>query len=627
MICALAMPLATAGCEPQISTPASPSTKTTSGAKPLSKKKKKKKKKKNTKSARPGTALSSSKIEKIICKGHKHCRIKKTSSAGLDANKQPMQVVEITTDSKYTDYIKQTPYDYRDKGHPQTCEPLEYWFVRPTLIHHKTAETQPALLARGCGSFNPEHELRQDEVRVEPGLFSAFLSDAITTVELPSLQIAYRREEGVVQSSHDVTSTVWDWREMAGHNAGIDASCENEMSVEDNRKYDIPNFDYQPIIMTSLPAAFRKNGWKTTALASCSSTVTSLGHKTPKLDTGYVTHGKPGSSQDASFKVVMGSPTELYVEVRDPTLVRKAKNILHTDHLEIWLRDDLLCTKSFKNLFQWGISLDGKVHNFYGKHPKPPKAETRISKLKSGPHIVRFKITIPADYDALTVVYSDSDDGKSQKRLIATSDVKYRDQFSIGAVKRIPSKRGTCQIKNKKLEYTAELQKPSSPVAPKTAEALPPIFLDRRGEYPWSNERIGTLKRGQSTKDIERLLGKPSKKDDDDYSPGTGEYYAYWRYKTEGVTLMFSALEEKDPRTISKISIYPPSKLKTERGIGIGSTRAETEAAYATVIANKKGESDQSNESRVVVGSIFGGLLFYFEEGLVSEIFLGAAAE
>lgn len=484
-LCALAILGSTAGCQSQSPAPTADENpaKTASSTKPASEKtkktqKEKKPKKKEKPAASAGPALTSADIEAIICKGHKHCRTKKTFNAGLDANQQPMQVVEITTDSQITDHLKKDVYYFHENRDITPCEPLEYWFVQPTLIKKGDPKTQLALLTNACGGSDPYTVADPDEVTVEPGLFifstgesAAVIHSTTTSIELPSLQIIESTYGRRARTMTDFSSWTWNWRQLAGQHTGFDPHCEYETDEYKNGEYqsseddfDTPNFDYQPIIVTPLPAAFRNGGWKTTSLGSCSTSATSLGNKPPALDTGYVTHGKPGTAKDASFKVVMASPTEIYVEVTDSTLVHDAENILHTDHLEIWMRDEFICTKSYKNLFQWGITLDGEVHNFYGKHPKPPTTQTSITQNKNGTHTARFKITIPAQYDGLTVVYSDSEDGKSQKRLIATSAVKYRDQFSIGAVKNIPPERGSCHIKNNKLEYTPKLQKIKSPV-------------------------------------------------------------------------------------------------------------------------------------------------------------------
>ena len=76
------------------------------------------------------------------------------------------------------------------------------------------------------------------------------------------------------------------------------------------------------------------------------------------------------------------------------------------------------------------------------------------------------------------------------------------------------------------------------------------------------------------------------------------------------------------PKTIDSITIASPSKLQTQRGIGIASTEAEVAKAYGQFR-----NAESSTPERFVAGSDFGGVIFSFEQGKVSGIFIGAASE
>ena len=71
------------------------------------------------------------------------------------------------------------------------------------------------------------------------------------------------------------------------------------------------------------------------------------------------------------------------------------------------------------------------------------------------------------------------------------------------------------------------------------------------------------------------------------------------------------------------ITLAAPCTLATKRGIRIGSTEQEVKKAY------KKdwNKEDSTSSGRFVAGSIYGGIVFEFQNGKVSRIFLGAAAE
>lgn len=73
---------------------------------------------------------------------------------------------------------------------------------------------------------------------------------------------------------------------------------------------------------------------------------------------------------------------------------------------------------------------------------------------------------------------------------------------------------------------------------------------------------------------------------------------------------------------ISSITITEPCTLETKSGIRIGSSYEAVRKAYGSTI-----DPQESNDSTLVAGSIYGGIIFTFEARKVSSIFLGAAAE
>ena len=76
-------------------------------------------------------------------------------------------------------------------------------------------------------------------------------------------------------------------------------------------------------------------------------------------------------------------------------------------------------------------------------------------------------------------------------------------------------------------------------------------------------------------------------------------------------------------KSIESITITSPSILQTQRGIRIGSTEAEVIKAYGRF----QNAEDSKQGELFVAGSIFGGVMFDFQQGRVSRIFIGAAAE
>jgi hypothetical protein len=139
-------------------------------------------------------------------------------------------------------------------------------------------------------------------------------------------------------------------------------------------------------------------------------------------------------------------------------------------------------------------------------------------------------------------------------------------------------------------------------------------------------ERIGDLHIGMSEDRVKQGVACPLKRGKESHSPATGEYVEEWAYSKCGLWLVMSSERRKGKKEINSIRITGPSKLPTKRGIRIGSTEQEVVDAYAgaqdqdALYFSKKGK-------QFVAGSIYGGLIFSFTKGRVSEIFLGAGAE
>ena len=136
-------------------------------------------------------------------------------------------------------------------------------------------------------------------------------------------------------------------------------------------------------------------------------------------------------------------------------------------------------------------------------------------------------------------------------------------------------------------------------------------------------ESLGNLKIDLLAKNVIQLLGNPVKKDSIEYWAGDGLYHQYWYYPSQGITLSMASETEKGQQRIAFIKLVSPSTLQSQRGIKIGSSIEEVILAYI-----KEQEQETSIPGQTfVAGSIYGGLIFTFENGYVSQIFLGAAAE
>ena len=137
------------------------------------------------------------------------------------------------------------------------------------------------------------------------------------------------------------------------------------------------------------------------------------------------------------------------------------------------------------------------------------------------------------------------------------------------------------------------------------------------------SEGFGELKIDLTAAQVVELLGSPETKDEIVLWEADGFYHQYWYYLQQGITLEMISATAGNKQKVASIKLISPSRLKTQRGIGIGDSYTEVIQAY-----QQESEPENSIPSKqFVAGSIYGGLIFSFQNGRVSEIFLGAAAE
>lgn len=138
-----------------------------------------------------------------------------------------------------------------------------------------------------------------------------------------------------------------------------------------------------------------------------------------------------------------------------------------------------------------------------------------------------------------------------------------------------------------------------------------------------SKERIGNLRIGLSEEEIKKTIHCPLKRGPDVLWGADGAYHQKWEYSDCGITLDMASDKEGAPKLIESITLLSPSTLSTKRGIRIGSTKQDVMKTYKPYWNRE----DSKHFGGFVAGSIYGGLMFTFENDKVSRIFLGAAAE
>ena len=138
-----------------------------------------------------------------------------------------------------------------------------------------------------------------------------------------------------------------------------------------------------------------------------------------------------------------------------------------------------------------------------------------------------------------------------------------------------------------------------------------------------ASEFFGELKLGLTAAQVVEILGSPETKGETKLWGADGLYHQDWYYLQQGITLYMASETPGERQTVFAIMLTSPSTLKTQRGIGIGDSYTEVMQAYKDEEDPEMSIPDES----FIAGSIYGGLIFSFEDGIVKQIFLGSAAE
>jgi hypothetical protein len=139
----------------------------------------------------------------------------------------------------------------------------------------------------------------------------------------------------------------------------------------------------------------------------------------------------------------------------------------------------------------------------------------------------------------------------------------------------------------------------------------------------FATEQIGPLRIGLKGDRVVELLGPPTAKGAPVRSEVDALEHQMWRYPALGVTLEMVFGADQQAPAIAGLRIGPASAFKTQRHIGIGSSYADVERAYA----KEKDDAMSQPPFILVAGSPYEGIVFSFENGRVTQVYLGAPAE
>jgi len=395
-----------------------------------------------------------------LCVKREPCRVVETKDAGKDTRGQPMQVAHLTLGwmeleagaaqegRAFAEGSRQA-----QAAAPNTrCEAQEWWLVRTGL---------PAqLLLSLCNGH--QGAVREESVEVLDNLVAYTRSGVRRSdhwtqtrrLRLSPLRMANEDEQTFWESSTPRTgrdnegdTRAWNYETLQGMIGRAASDCAaTDPSVGER---ELP---YLPEVQVD--QAFLDGGWKQVGLGQ--------GKGGCHLAARYTLLGDaelPGA-KDAGLKALVvwndAQVRTLILEVRDDQWTGPSAKWLNDDHLELWLAPlppQVLngCTKptAEQRPVQWGIRLvDGKVFPAFGNPKQPLKVERAPLAGNTG---YRLKVTLPIEFQALSVLYSDNDGGKKQEKRVATSPLKFGRPETFNPLYRVLPAEATCAAKDGEL--------------------------------------------------------------------------------------------------------------------------------------------------------------------------------
>ena len=135
-------------------------------------------------------------------------------------------------------------------------------------------------------------------------------------------------------------------------------------------------------------------------------------------------------------------------------------------------------------------------------------------------------------------------------------------------------------------------------------------------------ERIGGLGMGMTPTQVVAIVGEPTLKEGPTGNAAMGGEDWMWNFQGQGLELGFWSETGWGAAKLNAITITVGNRLKTRFGIAVGSTEADAKKAYGPCLSK-----DDNEPGQIVAGSVYGGVIITTENGFVTSIFVGAAAE
>ncbi|MDF1657348.1 MAG: hypothetical protein P1U58_07035 [Verrucomicrobiales bacterium] len=158
------------------------------------------------------------------------------------------------------------------------------------------------------------------------------------------------------------------------------------------------------------------------------------------------------------------------------------------------------------------------------------------------------------------------------------------------------------------------------------------LAIEVMGPYITQDGSIGGIKLDADAEAVFRLAGQNRfgvlQKGEDEIWEAFGQAVQTWNFPQAGISFDMISDEIGGPKTVFSITATPPFNLATGQGIQMGDPKTKVLEAYrAYESTNEEMDGYFDGADVHLVGSIYGGMIFTFDGGKLTEIFLGAAAE
>lgn len=401
----------------------------------------------------PGRPVDGDLYEEVLCSGRSPCFLGEARAAGTSTGREPLVVAEVVLAPEPPDTGGspwRSPFSARELGIEGRCVPYEYWLVtlngEGSLVRH-----QP--LARFCNdgygaSGMGENMLEVGDNRIYLSRMggSAWRWDTGMLAQLSPFRRLTERHGGYHSLGSNSIDEEWDWVAFRGTGRWESPRCLEGTEYPPSEGAEMRRYRYTLIPQVSIPNLPAEEPWASTSLGDCSLMVDAAG------SSGYVIHGQPSGPIDARFRVLVVGERTIVVEVWDDWWVHQAESWLYSDHLELWVSPHAPadyyatspCLTESHEAVQWAIMLqEGQVIPAHGD----PAVSLTVRRYDLGEGYIRVAIELPEGMgQGITLVYSDSDDGTTQERLIATSDLVYPDAYSLGKTFLVTPQMAVCQV-------------------------------------------------------------------------------------------------------------------------------------------------------------------------------------